>query len=1309
MANEGTYYGIGFDTSEAKKGGQIVVDEFNRIGRSADAAGKKMDAPFKQMKYHVITLEEAFKDSRDNFDGTFDDLKKAIVSAKGVLQELKYQYRDTLDAVNKSGDPGMSKMLRQIKQDIDIQEASIAGLEARYNSMAGDTLPRFTTQIRQVSNEMMRLASEGKQDSEEYQQLEQKMRKLIEVQRQFTIERRNMLAGAGNLFSGMVNGVQGLMGAYTAASGVVGAFTKDQEKLMQIQTKLQSSMSILMGLQQMANTLNNTSAFRVTIVTKATQLWHAWNLRTAKGLMTLGTSAQFARTAAIGLHSAMLLLGGAAIIAAIAVISKLTEEQKKAREEQKKWQEQVGQSVGSQLAEYRRLQAEWDRCNGSLEKQKAVVEKNREAWEKLGFEVNDTNAYEDVAVKNSEAVVNALVARAKAAAYASLAETKYAEAIQLRLAAENVGTKWWQKMIVAMAGAGDEYGNGGISPEMQDEMLASFAENNRQKMLDKAEKLEQEAEDLIKNGISQNDIASGLLKGLPTTVKNTTGATGKTYEDALAEILKQTDNFRKQLTDAQREGIRDAFDAEMDIAKGKEDWETYYRAKRDLAKFNYEQEKADALAAYEATEKEVAAKRAEWQKKGWDTSALDQQLQTAADLYKQKSENIEATYTNTLHEIETDQKETNDRMAEKEREALEKRAKNRLEYLKQYGTFEEKLAATIEDFDSRIAASEDEFEKKLLGAQKNDAIMELYRQYSELYKLIFADVKSLTGSLLGDAINATQDEIEKAKNDGNIQALTELYKRLQALMSEDETRNRGWGFASIFGNIGALQKEMDKGTKADPQKVAQYQKNIQDGFKEVGKVFSELGKEFEKFDGALGDIGKTLSAFGDNAETIGKAFSGTMSKSEAWGTAISGTIQLLGMVLTSIEANKKAQEEWNLTVQEAEQKYRLLQLDKLDYKQQNVFGLENPYKKAIDGALQYRSAMEELNKQVNALSAGKVQTGTKKVVDWGNVGKGAAIGTAAGAAVGSIIPGIGTAIGAAIGAAIGLVTGAIAGAFSTKTVPIFETLQEHYGELFDPETYELNPQIIADYKKLDDETKQIVDNWEAIAAKAKEAEEQIRETFSNLSGDIGKQLSDSLVAAFRNGELYSAIDDFHAKMTDTIEDILEQLVFSATFGAMFDQLEDRMMKSFGVGGDQDIVDDLIWMENEYKDKLDQYNEAMMQVQKTLRGLGYDVWESDDQRTAQTRSAITASQDSVDESNARLTTIQGHTFEMNENVREIKNQHLQLIATTAALLEHVQGIHSDTAEIREGLEELRKTNAAIKSNIGTIIDSGVKMK
>ena len=65
MAKEGTYYGIGFDPSEAQKGSQIVIDEFNKIGRAADTGGKAVDRAFKQVKYTVPTLEDAFKQSRD--------------------------------------------------------------------------------------------------------------------------------------------------------------------------------------------------------------------------------------------------------------------------------------------------------------------------------------------------------------------------------------------------------------------------------------------------------------------------------------------------------------------------------------------------------------------------------------------------------------------------------------------------------------------------------------------------------------------------------------------------------------------------------------------------------------------------------------------------------------------------------------------------------------------------------------------------------------------------------------------------------------------------------------------------------------------------------------------------------------------------------------------------------------------------------------------------------------------------------------------------------------------------------------------
>ena len=735
----------------------------------------------------------------------------------------------------------------------------------------------------------------------------------------------------------------------------------------------------------------------------------------------------------------------------------------------------------------------------------------------------------------------------------------------------------------------------------------------------------------------------------------------------------------------------------------------------------------------------------------------DQQLQNQWDYliaygsYRERELAITEKYDLA---IEKEDDEYKKKMLAREKEAaLGELNDTRLDYLSRYGSFREKELAITEKYNRQIEQANDEFQKKILARERDSALRELEQQNNSKYALIFADADSLLGDRLQEAIDATQEAIKKAKDSGDIQALTQLYDKLREKMVVQRDRTRGWGFSSVASGFQTRSQANEKRSLADTleaqlqsrediiewmkmsgvdeerieaarKKVEELRIEIQklrddatqndedalgfleNGFKEVGAALSELGRELENFDGALGDIGATLSAIGDNADTIGKSFSGQMDTASAISTAISATIQLLGMVLTSIEANKKAQEQWNLTVEEAAMKYRMLQLDALDYKQQNIWGVENPYKKAIDGANQYHESIVALNEQVNALSSGQVQIGTKKVVDWSNVGKGAAIGAAAGAAVGSIIPGIGTAIGTAIGAAIGLVTGAIAGALSTKVVPVFESLQSHYGQLFDPETYELNPQLLADYEKLDDATKQIVDNWEDIVAKAKEAEQQMRDTFSELAGDVGNQLADALVSAFRSGDLYAAIDDFHGKMTTTIEDIMSQLVFSSTFGAMFDELEQRMMDSFGLNGDQDIVDDLIWMEQQYQGRLDQYNDAMAQVQKSLRGLGYEAWESD-QRTAQTKSAITASQDSVDESNARLTTIQGHTFELAENVRSIREQHNALIANTSALLEHVQGIHSDTGEMKEALGEVRALAASIKSSVGTIIDRGVK--
>ena len=620
-------------------------------------------------------------------------------------------------------------------------------------------------------------------------------------------------------------------------------------------------------------------------------------------------------------------------------------------------------------------------------------------------------------------------------------------------------------------------------------------------------------------------------------------------------------------------------------------------------------------------------------------------------------------------------------------------------------------------------AQEDENEVARLGAEMHQKLYEAMQKYSATYALIFANADNLTKEQLKKAIEETNKAIKEAKDSGDIQAYTELLRQLRSQL-EVQISNSGWGFSGIVSGFKGLmqaRKDYDAALKSNSPtanadatlaegKMSVNTQAIVKGMREVSDTFSELGSAMEGFGGTIGEIGKALSGLASNTDNIVTAFTST-NKGEIISSGISSAISLLSMVGNQIKQNKEYQEEWNRTVEQAAHEYQMLQLEALDYKEQNIFGVENPYKRAIEGAKQYGEAMGMLNENINKLNEGQVQTGTKKVTSWSNVGKGVAAGAGVGAAIGTAVGGWAAGIGTAIGTAIGAVVGGLAGLFGgKKKVAVFDSLLSQYEYLFDDETYELNPKLLADYDKLDADTKQVVDNWEEIRKKALEAEQQMRDNFADISGDIGNQLSDSLVQAFRNRALNTAIDDFHSKMTSTIEDIMEQLVFSSTMGSMFDELEQRMMDSFGAGGDEDIVDDLIWMEQEYQKRLQQYQEAMEQVQDSLQELGYDAWApEEEERKGATKTGITASQDSVDESNARLTTIQGHTYQISEDVKIIRANHQRNTQIISGILFHVQGIHSDTTNIARKTDDLQKDVSGLRSDVGKIITNGITIK
>lgn len=560
------------------------------------------------------------------------------------------------------------------------------------------------------------------------------------------------------------------------------------------------------------------------------------------------------------------------------------------------------------------------------------------------------------------------------------------------------------------------------------------------------------------------------------------------------------------------------------------------------------------------------------------------------------------------------------------------------------------------------------------------------------YSIIFADADSLSQDQLREAIRLTTEEIKKAAP--GTQEYISLLERLRAQL-DTQISNRGWGFSKIIDAFRNLPKAVseyntaldnnDEGAASKAEgEVQAYVQAVKDGMSQVSSAFSELGSSLEKFGGKIGEIGGLLSGLASNTDNITTAFT-SKNKGEIISAGISSAVQYVGMIGDQIAENKRIEEEWNATIRETAHELDMLNLEKLDYKQENLFGVENPYKRAIDGARQYGEAVGLINSKLGELAEGQVQVGTKKVANWKNVGKGVAAGAGVGAAIGTAVGGWAAGLGTVIGTAIGSVVGGLGALFGgKKKVAVYENLLDKYGSLLDESEgagpFDLNPKIIADYKKLDDATKQIVDNWDEIKKKAEEAEEQMRQNFSDLAGDIGDQLSDALVDAFRNGDLYSAVDDFHGKMTSTIEDIVSQLIFSAVFKDLFNELEQRFNDSFKAGGDQSITDDLIWFDKIYKGNLDKYKEAMDQAKAELEGQGYDAWSSDT-RTGTSKGIANASQDSVDELNGRATAIQGYTYNIQENTSA-------LVRHSASMLEHLSGIRDNTARL-ETIEKIAR--------------------
>jgi hypothetical protein len=381
---------------------------------------KKMNSKLNEFTSHAqksaAEIDKAYERAFETAPKDVQELNALLTAQQGVVKQLEKEYEKTAKAVEKVP-AGMAKMkmldeLEKQKQAIEEESAALQGLRDS-KGQTGQATVQLRTQLMKMRDEMASLRIAGKQNTEEYRTLELQMGKLGTAYREVQTAQKAMSTGASQI-QGVVQGVQGLMGAYTMGSGVIGAFTSDNEKLQEIQTRMQSSMAILMGMQQVANALHSTSAFRITTVASVTRLWNAVNGRASAGLMALGVSAKFANVASKALIGTLTLGLSVAIGAAIVMINRYSAAKKKAREETEAQTKAVQEGSVKQITAFVSLQRSFNSLEGDAKKQAEWLEKNKKGFEDLGLSVVGVTDAERILNQQADVFVQSMYKRALA-------------------------------------------------------------------------------------------------------------------------------------------------------------------------------------------------------------------------------------------------------------------------------------------------------------------------------------------------------------------------------------------------------------------------------------------------------------------------------------------------------------------------------------------------------------------------------------------------------------------------------------------------------------------------------------------------------------------------------------------------------------------------------------------------------------------------------------------------------------------------------------------------------------------------------
>lgn len=360
--------------------------------------------------------------------------------------------------VKLSGQDNLTETINNVKKsltDVGKETTHLDTIREKFNKIQNSSAP-LKRQLRDLKALMSSMNIDGLSHTEVFEEMAM-----------YAGEVKDAMADANDAISrfaddnfklaAMSEGFGLITGAVSTATGVMGMFGVENEKVEQTMLKVQSAIAMVNGVQAIATSLNKDSVLMhrlkqiklaaTTAMTQSNTVATVANTA-ANGANTVSTVANTAAAKAwnvvkavskalLGDWTGLVLVGATALTAYAICSNKATDADeekadatKEVEDAQKNYNQTMANTYSQLMTTYTKLKNQWNSLVNEHQKT-AWIKENKSQLHSLGIEVNNVADAEKAFNNNTNAVVQSFIRRARAAAQMSKMTELYKKQMEL--------------------------------------------------------------------------------------------------------------------------------------------------------------------------------------------------------------------------------------------------------------------------------------------------------------------------------------------------------------------------------------------------------------------------------------------------------------------------------------------------------------------------------------------------------------------------------------------------------------------------------------------------------------------------------------------------------------------------------------------------------------------------------------------------------------------------------------------------------------------------------------------------------------